>query len=65
VPAAQQPAPTDCPSAIRNRPPNGRVIFSSEEQEKRAKGKEKGKKESEVPRKEARPKKPDPEVTGR
>jgi hypothetical protein len=27
VPAARQPAPTDCPTAIRNRPPNGRVIF--------------------------------------
>jgi hypothetical protein len=64
VPAAQQPAPTDCPSAIRNRPPNGRVIFSSEEEEKRAKGKEK-KEAGEVPKgKEGRPKKPDPEVTG-
>jgi hypothetical protein len=30
VPAGQQPAPTDCASAIRNRPPNGRVIFSEE-----------------------------------
>lgn len=30
VPARQQPAPTDCPTAIRNRPPNGRVIFSDE-----------------------------------
>jgi hypothetical protein len=27
VPPAQQPAPTDCASAIKNRPPNGRVIF--------------------------------------
>lgn len=27
VPPAQQPAPTDCASAIRNRPSNGRVIF--------------------------------------
>lgn len=27
VPPAQQPAPTDCPSAIKNRPSNGRVIF--------------------------------------
>ncbi|MEP7380689.1 MAG: hypothetical protein ABI910_03330 [Gemmatimonadota bacterium] len=27
VPAAQQPAPTDCASAIKNRPSNGRVIF--------------------------------------
>ena len=27
VPAAQQPAATDCPSAVKNRPANGRVIF--------------------------------------
>lgn len=27
VPPPQQPAPTDCPSAIKNRPSNGRVIF--------------------------------------
>lgn len=26
----QQPAPTDCASAVRNRPPNGRVIFGPE-----------------------------------
>lgn len=31
VPAAQQPAPTDCASAIRNRPPNGRVIFPEQD----------------------------------
>lgn len=30
VPAAQQPAPTDCATAIRKRPSNGRVIFSRE-----------------------------------
>ena len=30
VPANQQSAPTDCASAIRNRPPNGRVIFGPE-----------------------------------
>lgn len=30
VPARQQPAPTDCAKAIRNRPPNGRVIFAEE-----------------------------------
>jgi hypothetical protein len=34
VPPAQQPAPTDCASAIRNRPSNGRVIFGSEDVEK-------------------------------
>jgi hypothetical protein len=27
VPATRQPAPTDCPTAIRNRPPNAKVIF--------------------------------------
>lgn len=27
VPPAQQPAPTDCASAIKHRPSNGRVIF--------------------------------------
>lgn len=30
VPAGQQPAPTDCRTAIRNRPPNGRVIFGDD-----------------------------------
>lgn len=30
VPAAQQPAATDCPTAIKNRPTNGRVIFGDE-----------------------------------
>lgn len=30
VPAAQQPAPTDCASAVRNRPENGRVIFGDD-----------------------------------
>ncbi len=27
VPAAQQPAPTDCPSAVKNKPANARVIY--------------------------------------
>ena len=30
VPPRQQPAPTDCPRAVRNRPPNGRVIFGDD-----------------------------------
>ena len=30
VPPAQQPAPTDCASAVRNQPRNGRVIFNDE-----------------------------------
>src|SRR3954471_9023218 len=30
VPAAQQPAATDCATAVKNRPTNGRVIFGDE-----------------------------------
>lgn len=30
VPPAQQPAPTDCASAIKNRPANGRVVFGDD-----------------------------------
>ena len=30
VPAAQQPAPTDCASAVRNRTSKGRVIFGDD-----------------------------------
>jgi hypothetical protein len=30
VPAAQQPAATDCPTAIKNRPQNGHVIFGDD-----------------------------------
>jgi hypothetical protein len=30
VPAAQQPAPTDCASAVRNRPSNGKVLFGDD-----------------------------------
>ncbi len=30
VPASQQPAPTDCASAVRNRPSNGRVLFGDD-----------------------------------
>src|SRR5688500_7331028 len=30
VPAAQQPAPTDCATAVRNRPAKGRVIFGDD-----------------------------------
>ena len=30
VPAARQPAPTDCATAIRNKPPNARVVFPAE-----------------------------------
>ena len=30
VPAAHQPAPTDCAAAVKNCPPNGRVIFGDD-----------------------------------
>jgi hypothetical protein len=30
VPPAQQPAPTDCASAVRNKPADARVIFSDD-----------------------------------
>jgi hypothetical protein len=30
VPAGQQPAPTDCASAVRNRPTNGKVLFGDD-----------------------------------
>jgi len=30
VPAAQQPAPTDCPTALKNRPSTGRVVFGDD-----------------------------------
>ena len=41
VPANQQPAPTDCVTAVRNRPVNGKVIFGDESPKR---GKEKSKK---------------------
>jgi hypothetical protein len=43
VPASRQPAPTDCATAIRRRPPNARVIFGDEvRQLRRDKGVERG-----------------------
>lgn len=41
VPASQQPAPTDCVTAVRNRPVNGYVIFGNDSPNR---GKEKPKK---------------------
>jgi len=38
VPAARQPAPTDCATAIRNRPPNARVVFPADKGSSAAKG---------------------------
>lgn len=49
VPANRQPAPTDCPTAIRNKPPNARVLFPAGKQ-----GDEK-----------ARPTRPRPDTTKR
>ena len=34
VPPAQQPAPTDCASAVKNVPANGRVVFGDTEENK-------------------------------
>ena len=34
VPAAQQPAPTDCASAVRNKPSNGRVVYGEDKKKK-------------------------------
>jgi hypothetical protein len=37
VPPKQQPAPTDCATAVKKSPPNGRVVFGDTE-EKKTKG---------------------------
>lgn len=43
VPAPQQPAPTDCATALRNRPKNGRVLFGPNADDRdRSRYKEKG-----------------------
>ena len=34
VPPKQQPAPTDCPTAVRNKPSNAKVIFGDDYREK-------------------------------
>ena len=38
VPAGQQPAPTDCATAVKNKPQNGRVIFGDDYATKNDKG---------------------------
>jgi len=40
---AQQPAPTDCTSAVRNRPANGKVLFGDDSQKNRKGKPDKGK----------------------
>ena len=51
VPAGRQPAPTDCPTAIKRRPSNGRVIFGDPAEEPRQSDSSR--------RSERKPKKPD------
>jgi hypothetical protein len=41
VPAKQQPAPTDCPTAVKNKPANGKVLFGDDYVEKGKKSEEK------------------------
>jgi hypothetical protein len=41
VPAKQQPAPTDCPTAVKNKPANGKVLFGDDYVEKGKKPDEK------------------------
>lgn len=55
VPAGQQPAPTDCASAIRNKPQNGRVIFSDDKRDGKDETRRDGR-DGKAPK----PKKPDP-----
>ena len=58
VPAGQQPAPTDCASAIRNKPQNARVIFSDDDSRQKRNGKDGGRDSRNA--KDSKPKKPDP-----
>jgi hypothetical protein len=50
VPPRQQPAPTDCATAIRNKPQNGRVIFSEQDREPQKDDERKGKDRPKKPR---------------
>ena len=43
VPAGQQPAPTDCASAVSNRPANGKDLFGDESPRGKKRKTEKGK----------------------
>ena len=42
VPGSRQPAPTDCVSALRNRPANGRVVFGDDRPRQRTQPAKKG-----------------------
>lgn len=59
VPPAQQPAPTDCASAIRNKPQNGRVIFSDDKRDVKD-----GRRPGGQGGKDTKPKKPDADASG-
>jgi hypothetical protein len=41
VPAGRQPAPTDCASAVRNRPANGKVLFGDDPSKAKGKSRKK------------------------
>lgn len=41
VPPGNQPAPTDCASAVRNRPANGKVLFGDDPSKAKGKSKKK------------------------
>lgn len=56
VPARQQPAPTDCARAIRNRPPNGRVIFPDQDRRELSRPKARAKDERQPAKPPAREK---------
>lgn len=60
VPPGQQPAPTDCASAIKNRPSNGRVIFPEDVKGGKRDEKDGGSKDERKGRggKETKPRKP-------
>jgi hypothetical protein len=59
VPAAQQPAPTDCATAVRNRPAKGRVIFGDDYVAPKRQDSTGGKDKPPVPVKGFAPPKPD------
>lgn len=62
VPPAQQPAPTDCATAIRTRPPNARVIFSEDDpkgRDKADRARREDDKDKARDRRDGKPKRPD------
>lgn len=53
VPPGQQPAPTDCATAVRNRPSNGRVIFGDDYADAKGRKLDGGDKRKTAPREDA------------